>query len=231
MVIRVKSPGTALRSLAAGGLLAASLGLGTGFGAGGYGSGGDYEEDRGTGASQEEKGAGGGQVTGMVQSASLPPNVTPGWKIRVCSEKTKAQSITFTFSPVGETSKSKSPSTEKTYGTGGSGEAEGSGVPGGHGAQDTGTAGGGSEPGMGGAASDTALLKETSTWQSGDPSLIVLPEHLSMNEKIRIQATPDRKDAKSEVCVLYNDHVAKKISFDETNTTTVKTTDNGTCGC
>ena len=38
-------------------------------------------------------------------AGNLPPNVTPGWKIRVCSEKTKVDNITFRFSRPGQDEK------------------------------------------------------------------------------------------------------------------------------
>ena len=72
---------------------------------------------------------------------------------------------------------------------------------------------------------------QTTSWSQGQSSLITLPESLAGIEKIKIEAVPGQKDMKSEVCVLYNDHVAKKLSFDDRSEATVKMNESGTCGC
>ena len=61
--------------------------------------------------------------------------------------------------------------------------------------------------------------------------LITIPASFSRAEQIKIEAVPGQEDMDSEVCVLYNDHVAKKLSFDDREETTVEMNDNGTCGC
>ncbi len=130
--------------------------------------------------------------------SALPPNVAPGWKIRVCSEKTKAQTINFKIShPDQKTDKSAK---EKNKAKNGASMA----------------------PSQG---------QEMATWSQGDPSLITIPAAFSKSEKIKIEAMPAQKDMSSEVCVLYNDHVTTKLSFDDREEATVKMDDNGTCGC
>jgi hypothetical protein len=210
----VKSFGMPIRSLIAGGLLAGALGLGYGENGGAYGSpAGNYgdipaDDQTGTGVS-DDKGAGGSQGPGTASAtAALPPNVAAGWKIRVCSEKTKAQSISFRVGSSEMKGKDKR-SMKDEGGTGGSATS--------------------GEGGSASASGQTAL--ETATWNQGDPTLITLPESVANLDKIKIEATPAQKDMKSEVCVLYNDHVTKKISFDEKNEVTTKMDDHGTCGC
>jgi hypothetical protein len=49
-------------------------------------------------------------------------------------------------------------------------------------------------------------------------------------DRIRIEAVgQEGKDA--SVCVLYNDHVAKKLRFDDHQVSTVKKTETSECGC
>lgn len=195
----VNISGMSLKGLIAGGLLAGAVGLG--YGAGDYSS----EEKGGQqGAAteqQDEAGVGGGTGPGMSQ-ADLPPNVAPGWKIRVCSEKTKAEQINFRVSP---------------------------------GKQQKGTAQGAAGTGEGGAGQDQAQSQaqneEMASWSKGDPTLINLPETFNSNEEIRIETIPAQEKMQSEVCVLYNDHVTKKISFDGRKETTVKMDQSGTCSC
>lgn len=203
----VKFPGThpgMLRALVAGGLLAAGLA----FGEGNYSTLGESSEP-GTGIPRDDEGTGGTKGPGMSptttgQAAGLPPNVAPGWKIRVCSEKTKAQSINFKVSNADDKSAKADKKEKGAYGAGGSAE---------------------------GATSAAAMAHESASWTQGDASIINLPETVANYEKIRIEATPAQKDAKSEVCVLYNDHVTKKISFDDKSETTVKMTETGSCSC
>jgi hypothetical protein len=196
----VKISGMSLKGLIAGGLLAGAVGLG--YGAGDYGS---KEEGGQQGAATEQQegtGVGGGTGPGMAQT-DLPPNVAPGWKIRVCSEKTKAQQINFRVSP---------------------------------GKQQKGTAQGASGTGEGGAAGQEqaqaqAQGEEMASWSKGDPTLINLPETFNSNQELRIETIPAQENMQSEVCVLYNDHVTKKISFDGRKETTVKMDQSGSCSC
>jgi hypothetical protein len=156
--------------------------------------------------------------SGMEGASSLPPNVTPGWKIRVCSEKTKADQIQFKFTPEG---KKGSKGGAGTGATGSSGS--------------TGMGGSGSSSGSSNPANDAsvnaALSEQTASWSRGEASEINLPSSLRDADKIRIEATPSQKDKKASICVIYDDHVAKKLSFDDREVSTVKNTDNGECGC
>jgi hypothetical protein len=151
-------------------------------------------------------------------SSSLPPNVTPGWKIRVCSEKTKADQISFKFTPEGSKS---SRGSSGMSGTGGSG-ATGMGGSGNNGAA--------SNP-ANDASVNAELSDQTASWSRGEASEINLPTGVRNADKIRIEATPSQKDKKASICVIYDDHVAKKLNFDDREVSTVKTTDNGECGC
>jgi hypothetical protein len=204
MIKRVKIPGMSLRGLVAGGLLAGAVGFG--FGEGGYG--GTSGEPGTSNPAAEDQGVGGSQGPGMAatEAAALPPNVAPGWKIRVCSEKTKAQSINFrVMSADDKSAKNEKKAADKTTAAG--------------------------DPSVTDQTAASAGTQETASWTKGDPSLINLPESVARLERIRIEATPAQEDMKSEVCVLYNDHVTKKMSFDEKQTATVKMNENGTCGC
>jgi len=142
--------------------------------------------------------------TGAEGSASLPPNVTPGWKIRVCSEKTKADQINFKFTPAG----SKTSKGSATCATGSP-----------------------SSTGMGGSGAANDSSDQTASWSRGEASEINLPSAVRDADKIRIEATPSKKDKKASVCVIYDDHVAKKMNFDDREVSTVKSSDNGECGC
>jgi hypothetical protein len=164
--------------------------------------------------------------SGMEGSSSLPPNVTPGWKIRVCSEKTKADQINFKFTPTGEKSSKGGTGATGSSGTTGMG-GSGSGSAGGT----SGSAGmSGSNPGNDPAV-NAALSEQTASWSRGEASEIKLPSGVRDADKIRIEATPSQKDKKASVCVIYDDHVAKKLNFDDREVSTVKSTDNGECGC
>jgi hypothetical protein len=153
--------------------------------------------------------------SGMEGASSLPPNVTPGWKIRVCSEKTKAEQINFKITPAG------SKSSKGTSGTGATGSSGSSGV---------GGSGSSSNP-ANDASVNADLSDQTASWTRGEASEINLPSGVRDADKIRIEATPSQKDKKASVCVIYNDHVAKKLNFDDREVSTVKNTDNGECGC
>lgn len=154
----------------------------------------------GTGATD----ATGSSAVGMT-GTPLPPNVSPGWKIRVCSEKTKADNLTFRFSH-GDKPKS---------GMQGTGGAEGTGVGGASGTGSDATAG---------------MQEQTASWSRGESSEITVPASLRNAEKIKVEATGD-KDKRSSVCVIYDDHVAKQLSFKDRDVSTVKRDASGTCGC
>lgn len=142
-------------------------------------------------------------------TSSLPPNVSPGWKLRICSENTKADQIRFTVIPAPGS---------KNYGSmGGTGSQGQSGM-------------GGTGESSDSAASQAAAPQST-TWNRGESTEITLPPELHAVEKIRIEATPSQDDQKASVCVLYNDHVAKKLNFDNREVSTVQSSDNGQCGC
>lgn len=212
----VKISGISLKGLIAGGLVAGAVGLG--FGEGTYGSpssGSPSRSGSGTEMSGADTGVGGGKAPEMAHT--LPPNVAPGWKIRVCSEKTKAQTIDFRAYPADDKSASKA--AKKT--------SEQASEPG---AKPMGTGSGGEATTQDPSAASQADIQTTS-WSQGQSSLITLPESLAGVEKIKIEAVPGQKDMKSEVCVLYNDHVAKKLSFDEKSEATVRMNETGTCGC
>lgn len=155
--------------------------------------------------------------TGDMSAAQLPPNVTPGWKIRVCSEKTKASNINFKVSSADKNAKGS--------GTGMTGE---SGSMGGTGsASDTSQATGAeAQSGQGGTG-----MEQTAMWSQGEPTEIALPSQFQDAQKIKLEATPGEKDKSASVCVLYNDHVAKKLKFDDREVSTIKQSENGECGC
>lgn len=146
--------------------------------------------------------------SGTEASTSLPPNVTPGWKIRVCSEKTKADQINFKFTPAGSKSSKGNAATgsPSSTGVGGSGSAND-------------------------ASANAGVTNQTASWSRGEASEINLPSAVRDADKIRIEATPSQKDKKASVCVIYDDHVAKKMNFDDREVSTVKSSDNGECGC
>jgi hypothetical protein len=208
---RVNLSGMSLRGLVAGGLLAGAVGLG--FGGGSYGTPSSTTPSASGTAipSDDDLGEGGSKGPGMAaaEPAALPPNVAPGWKVRVCSEKTKASSIAFKVTSADDKAAGKNSKGEKK-------------------AADK-TASG--DPTVTDQTAPSAGMHETASWNQGDPSLINFPESVSRLEKIRIEAVPGQKDMRSEVCVLYNDHVAKKLTFDDKEIATVKMNESGACGC
>lgn len=136
-------------------------------------------------------------------------NVASGWKIRVCSEKTKADQINFRFSLADKNAKA---------GAKGTAGAEGTGY------------GGSSDPASDNAVG-SALSDQTISWSRGEATEIKAPGDVRDADRIRLEATPSQKDKKSSVCVIYNDHVAKKLNFDDREVSTIKSTENGECGC
>jgi hypothetical protein len=144
----------------------------------------------------------------MENQSALPPNVSPGWKIRVCSEKTKAEKIQFKVTPL------ESKTSKGMGGTEGSGEA-----------------------GMGGTGSsqDTSMsaapAEQRATWTRGESTEVALPAELRDSDRIRIEASPFEKDQQASICLIYDDHVAKKLNFDDHKVSTVRSSDNGECGC
>lgn len=161
-------------------------------------------------------------LTGTVSNAAgdLPPNVTPGWKIRVCSERTKVDNLTFRISQVGSADRSGR-ATGKPYGSKTTADQAES---------RQGTAGG-TAAGNAGAASDaSSMVQQTAIWSRGSASEISVPTALREADRIRIEAIgQDDKDA--HVCVLYNDHVARKMNFEAREVATLRKTENGECGC
>lgn len=175
--------------LVAGGMLAGALGLG--FAGPGTTSGSDNGAYDNSSApdktmNKSEPGA----------ATELPPNVAPGWKIRVCSEKTKADKIQFKFTPGDKKEDKMKSAKDKT-----------------------------------GGATQPSSSEDFTAWNRGDSTLISVPSDLREVEKLRIEAAPSQKNAKSIICVIYNDHVTKKMSFDDREVSTVKATETGECGC
>jgi hypothetical protein len=157
--------------------------------------------------------------TGSVSNATgnLPPNVTPGWKIRVCSERTKVDNLTFRISQP-EKSDRSGKAMGKPYGsktTAEQAEAQ-QGTPG-MAAENAG-------------AENAGIVQQTAIWSRGAASEIPVPTALREADRIRIEAV-GQKDKDAHVCVLYNDHVARKMNFDEREVATLRKTENGECGC
>ncbi|HKP96283.1 MAG TPA: hypothetical protein VJ385_11035 [Fibrobacteria bacterium] len=180
----------------------------------------------GLGGQGGEGGAGNEAATPSIAGvarAMLPPNVTPGWKIRVCSEKTKAANINFKISSEDKPATGSMP-------PGGSGGSGGVGSTGGSGsaADNTGAqpAESQSQSGEGGTG-----MHQTAMWSQGEPTEIAFPAEFKDAHKIKLEATPGEKNKEASVCVIYNDHVAKKLKFDDKETSTVKSTETGECGC
>jgi hypothetical protein len=151
--------------------------------------------------------------TGTVSNATgdLPPNVTPGWKIRVCSERTKVDNLTFRISQP-EKSDRSGKATGKPYGSKTTAEqAE-------------------ARQGAGLTTDTSSIVQQTAIWSRGAASEISVPTALREADRIRIEAV-GQKDKDAHVCVLYNDHVARKMSFDEREVATLRKTENGECGC
>lgn len=210
----VKKTGMALKTLIVSGALAGAIGLGH--------AGGDKQKEGSKGASapaaqEKDLGVGGSAGPGASAAAALPPNVTPGWKIRVCSEKTKAQSISFRISDANQkqSKHSKTGSQDQDMSTGKTGEGTGT--------------GGSSGPTTDQGAGMTG--QEMASWSQGDPSLITIPDTFSKVEKLKIEAIPGQDKMKTSACVLYNDHVTKKIDFDSRKEYTVKMDESSSCGC
>lgn len=157
-------------------------------------------------------------LTGTVSNAAgdLPPNVTPGWKIRICSERTKVDNLTFRISQAGSMDRSGK-ATGKPYGS--------------KTTADQASANQGSSAGTTGMTSDTSsMVQQTAIWSRGSSSEIAVPTALREADRIRIEAIgQDDKDA--HVCVLYNDHVARKMTFEEREVATLRKTENAECGC
>ena len=151
--------------------------------------------------------------TKQYDQAALPPNVTPGWRVRVCSEKTKAQAIRFLISnPATKSSSSMGARPNEGMGTDQASSSKGS--------------GGTGETGMSGN-----MAPELAEWKRGESSEIKLPESFQLADKIRVEAMPDQKDKKAAVCILYNDHVVKHLNFDDHEVTTMNQSEHGECGC
>jgi hypothetical protein len=170
----------------------------------------------GTGQTPSSQGTGGSSMD-QAGSAQLPPNVTPGWKIRVCSEKTKADNINFMISPAEKGSKASGKSSSTTGSMSDKTQTS------------EGQAGTGSEPTA--QSGETGSMGQTAMWSRGEPTVIPVPSDLREADRIKIEATPGQKDQKASVCLLYNDHVAKKLNFDDREVSTVRKTESGECGC
>lgn len=208
-----------------GGMMACALGLGSAAqspdyrgdaGALGSGSAQTTPYDTAPGASSPTSGGPtmDTSMTGTVSNATgnLPPNVTPGWKIRVCSERTQVDNLTFRISRPGQSDRSGKAS-GKPYGSKTTAEqAE-------------------ARQGTAGMAADTAgMVQQTAIWSRGAASEIAVPTSLREADRIRIEAV-GQKDKDAHVCVLYNDHVTRKMNFEAREVATLKQTENGKCGC
>ncbi|MDQ3000690.1 MAG: hypothetical protein M3Y08_05460 [Fibrobacterota bacterium] len=254
--------GGAFKGLLVGGLMAGALGLAYSDQGSKRGS-----DDQTMGQSQtdqygipSQQGTGqsgtstlGGTGATGAGAAMLPPNVTPGWKIRVCSEKTKATNINFKISSAdkgvkakGSAGSGKMGSETGAMGSGqtgtmGSGQGGASGSETGSMGRDnaqatdltgaTGTPGTTDPTATGGVGTTGAAGEQTAMWSQGEPTVISLPAELQNVERLRIEAVPGEKDRNASVCVLYNDHVAKKMNFDDRQVSTVKSTEKAECGC
>jgi hypothetical protein len=97
-----------------------------------------------------------------------------------------------------------------------------------------GTGASGSPSGTGGTGTSdttTGSADHTTAWNRGEATEIEIPLKLRNAEKLRIEASPSQKDKNSSVCLIYNDHVAKKLNFDNREVSTVNRLDNSECGC
>lgn len=240
--------GKTIKGLVAGGMLAAAMGLAVSQSATPYGSG-SSGANPGSAQDQTMSSPGapaqtGGQANPNPSDASMPGSVSAnpnaagaasaintntGWRIRVCSEKTKAQSINFNLSPVGSSGSAKQsanmPSTESYPGASMPGAASPDL------SSTTGSSPSGTAATSGTSATGAAMGPETASWNRGEATLIPVPGSLGDADKIRVEAIPGEKNQKASVCLLYNDHVAKKLNFDDREVSTVKKTQTGECGC
>lgn len=162
-------------------------------------------------------------MAGTVSDAAgnLPPNVTPGWKIRVCSERTKVDNITFRISQPEKSDRSGKAS-GKPYGsktTADQAQAR-------EGATQEGTAG----QGTAGMTDTASMVQQTAIWSRGSASEIALPTGFREADRIRIEAI-GQKNQDAHVCVLYDDHVARKLTFEDREVATLRKTETGECGC
>lgn len=176
-------------------------------------------EEKTTGSPESEilPGTGGAYGTGLGGSGQTDVaaafTMPKGWRIRVCTEKTKADQISFKFSTPDAKSVKGSAGTVTPAGTAG--------------ASGTGTGGSSATD----PAAAPAMPENTATWMRGEATEIKLPSELSEADKIKLEAIPAQKDKKASICVIYDDHVAKKLSFDDREVSTVKKTETGECGC
>lgn len=168
--------------------------------AGTYGTPDHLPQGTGTMGQPGYGGSGPAAGEGSAFEAAMAPQ---GWRIRVCSEKTKADQIKFTI------------------GTGDKPKA---------GAKATGSAGG-TGVGGSGSAGDAVSPDRTVTWTRGEATEMKLPLELRTAEKIRVEAVPGKKDEKASICVIYDDHVAMSMTFNDRETGTVKRTETAACGC
>lgn len=254
------SGGAGFKGLLVGGLMAGALGLA-------YSDQGSKSksDDQTMGQSQTDPSGTSQQGTGATGTgtmggtgatdagaAMLPPNVTPGWKIRVCSERTKASNINFKISSADKGSKAKGAAGSETGAMGsgqpgtmssGQGGAAGSetGTMGSDNTQATdqtgatGTTGATGQTGTTGGSGQTGAAgtpgEQTAMWSQGEPTVISLPAELQNVERLRIEAVPGESNQNASVCVLYNDHVAKKMNFDDRQVSTIRSTEKAECGC
>lgn len=227
------SGGSGFKGLLVGGLMAGALGLaysdqGSKSGSNDQTMGQSQTDQYGIpsqqGTGQSGTGTLGGTGATDAGAAMLPPNVTPGWKIRVCSERTKATNINFKISSADKGAKAKGSAGSGKTGS----ETESMASDKTQATDPTGTTG---QTGTGGAGTMGAAVEQTAMWSQGEPTVISLPAELQNVERLRIEAVPGEKDQTASVCVLYNDHVAKKMNFDDREVSTIKSTEKAECGC
>ncbi len=216
------SGGPGFKGLLLGSLMAGALGLALsqpstyGTPAGNAGT----QQTPSTQSEPSQTGQSGATMSAPTSAGQLPPNVTAGWKIRVCSEKTKADNINFTLSPggksakpMGKSSKSTSSMSDKTA------------------TIEEPIAQGGAMDQPGATGETGTISQQTAMWSRGEPTEIAVPTELREVERLKIEAVPGQKDKGASVCLIYNDHVAKKLNFDDREVSTVKKTETGECGC
>ncbi|MDB5102659.1 MAG: hypothetical protein JWP91_348 [Fibrobacteres bacterium] len=264
------SGGPGLKGLLLGSLMAGAMGLALSEQSSTYGA-----KDDAMGSQQSSQTSQSGSATGS-SAAQLPPNVTPGWKIRVCSEKTKADQIQFRISQADQGAKGAMKSGSKSGSAKNSGsmssstgsmspdntgssqtdlEEQGRHAQSGQGGTDahtqtlggsgsqtgetqsgstdqsgqTAQSGQATQPGM--TDQSGAIGQQTASWSRGEPTEIPLPSALRESDRIKVEATPGQKNKMASACLIYNDHVAKKLNFDDREVSTVRKTESGECGC
>jgi hypothetical protein len=197
-----ESRGAGFRSLLMGGLLAGAVGLALSNQAGGYGSSAPGAMPPDPQTSQPTIGS----TTDETLGAAAADLQATGWKIRVCPEKTKADRIDFKISQADKKEAGGKDASHKQKSTGKTDATEDQ-------------------------AYVPSVTQQTAMWSRGEATEITVPTEFSNLEKIKIEAAPGKEDQKASICILYGGHVAKKLSFDDREVSTIKKTETGECGC